>query len=361
MAIGIIIGIVLFIAAIAAGFGAYALFDNDKRGAGGGMIALTLVLAITFLVVPFSFHTIESGWVGVVKQLGKVNDEERTAGTHFDLWVTNNYIKYDATVQTVDLVFSAYSADAQTMDVSATLQYQIIPDKASDIAIQYGALETLQNRITSIATEKAKSELSMDKAMDIIANRASMSPRVEESIKNAIGEHYFVNVVAVVLTDITFTDAFELAVEEKMIAEQAKLKAEYENQTKVAQAAAEAEAKLKAAQAEIEIAEAQAEARLKQAEYEIQIAEAQAQAKLKEIGAEAEELRIKSLDVARMLGFTIAVYENGKEYIDFANSTQDPEAINEYLKYLEYMSKWDGKLPDVVTGDTDIGMILPTN
>lgn len=361
MAIGIIIGIVLVVLAIAAGFGSYFAFDNDKRGLGGTCLALCIMFILTFIVIPFSFHTIESGEVGVVKQLGKVNDDERTAGTHFDLWVTNNYIRYDATVQTVDLVFSAYSADAQTMDVSATLQYQIIPDKASDIATQYGVLATLQNRITSIAIEKAKSELSMDKAMDIIANRAQMSPRVEEAIKSAIGEHYYVNVVAVVLTDITFTDAFELAVEEKMIAEQAKLKAEYENQTKVAQAAAEAEAKLKAAQAEIEIAEAQAEARLKQAEYEIQIAEAKAQAKLKEIGAEAEALRIKSLDVARMLGFTIAVDENGQEYIDFVNSTQDPEAINEYLKYLEYMAKWDGKLPEVMTGDTDIGMILPSN
>jgi len=59
-----------------------------------------------------------------------------------------------------------------------------------------------------------------------------------------------VNVVAVVLTNIDFSDAFEQAVEEKMIAEQLQLKAEYENQTKVAQAEAEAKAKLIAAEAE---------------------------------------------------------------------------------------------------------------
>ena len=361
MAIAIIIGIVLFIIMAAACVGCYTSFANGKKGGGTVCAILAVALLLGFIIVPFSFHTVDSGSVAVVKYLGKVNDDERTAGTHFDLWITNNYMKYDATVQTVDLVFSAYSADAQTMDVAATLQYQILPDKASDIATQYGTLDTLQNRIISIATEKAKSELSMDKAMDIIANRAQMSPRVEEAIKSAIGEHYYVNVVAVVLTDITFTDAFELAVEQKMIAEQAKLKAEYENQTKVAQAEAEAEARLKAAEADIKIAEAQAEAKLKQAEYDIQIAEAKAQAKLKEIGAEAEALRIKSLDVARMLGFTIAVDERGQEYIDFDNSTQDPEAINEYLKYLEYMSKWDGKLPEVMTGDSDLGMILPSN
>ena len=57
-----------------------------------------------------------------------------------------------------------------------------------------------------------------------------------------------------------FAASFEKAVEDKMIAEQAKLKADYENQTKIAQAEAEAEARLKAAEAEIEIAKAKAEA-----------------------------------------------------------------------------------------------------
>ena len=57
-----------------------------------------------------------------------------------------------------------------------------------------------------------------------------------------VGNEYFVKVNTVVLTNIDFSDAFESAVEEKMIAEQAKLKAEYENQTKIDQAEAEAAA-----------------------------------------------------------------------------------------------------------------------
>jgi regulator of protease activity HflC (stomatin/prohibitin superfamily) len=96
--------------------------------------------------------------------------------------------------------------------------------------------------------------------MDIIADRAAMSPAAEAAIKDAIGDSYFVNVHTVVLTNIDFSDAFELAVEDKMVAEQAKLKADYENETKVAKAEADAQAKLKAAQAEIDIAKAEAEA-----------------------------------------------------------------------------------------------------
>ncbi len=86
--------------------------------------------------------------------------------------------------------------------------------------------------------------------MDIIANRAAMSPLVEEAIKKAIDEKFYVDIQTVVMTNIDFSEAFENAVEEKMIAEQNQLKANYENETKIAKAKAEAEAKIVAAEAE---------------------------------------------------------------------------------------------------------------
>ena len=56
MAIGIIIGIILVVLAIAAGFGSYFAFDNDKRGLGGTCLALCIMFILTFIVIPFSFH-----------------------------------------------------------------------------------------------------------------------------------------------------------------------------------------------------------------------------------------------------------------------------------------------------------------
>lgn len=259
MAIGIIVGIILVLLTIGAFSVGFVLHEGGNGVASAVSVVVGILLAITFLIVPFSFHTINTGEVAVVKHLGEIT-HVRSAGTCFDFWMINSYKKYDTKVQNVEITTAAYSSDAQTMDVQMTLQYQIMVDKVIDIATQYGSLEVLENRISSIAVEKTKAVLSAYKAMDIIANRATISPAVEQAIKDAIGEEYFVNVTAVVLTNIDFSDAFELAVEEKMIAEQAKLKADYENQTKVAQAEAEAEAKLKAAQAEIEIAKAQAEA-----------------------------------------------------------------------------------------------------
>ena len=302
MAIGFIVGIIIVILTVVTIVLA-CKFGDDDNGVGVGVCtALAIVLVIAFIIVPFSFHTISTGEVAVVKHLGKIT-KVRTAGTNFDLWMINSYQRYDTKVQNVEIVADAYSSDAQPMNIQMTLQYQIMTDNVIDIATQYGSLEVLQNRIQSIAIEKTKAVLSAYKAMDIIATRAQISPAVELAIKEAIGADYYVNVNAVVLTNIDFSDAFEAAVEDKMIAEQTKLKADYENQTKVARAAAEAEAKLKEAQAAIDIAKAEAEAKKIVAQVE----------------AEANEIISESLT---------------------------PEIIKKML-----IDKWNGELPLVVGGE----------
>ena len=340
MAIGIILGIVLAALAIGAFVACYVCAENyhTKWSVVCGVVGALLVLA--FIAVPFSFHTINTGELAVVKHMGKITDV-REPGTNFDWWFINSYKKYDTKVQNVDITTAAYSSDAQTMNITMTLQYQIVPDKVVDIATQYGSLEVLQSRIQSIAIEKTKAVLSSYKAMDIIAQRSKISPAVEVAIKDAIGDEYFVKVNTVVLSNIDFSDAFEAAVEDKMIAEQAKLKAEYDNETKVAKAkadaeavkaaaAAEAEAKILANEAEIKVAEAKAQAELKKAQAQKAIAEAEAEAIKVKAEAEAEANRIIA------------------------------ESITQELLDKIIAENWDGQLPDTYVGNgSDLGIILP--
>ena len=330
MAIGIILGIIIFIAAVGA-FVWCGYCANDGNGVGAGITGVIgALLVLAFIIVPFSFHTVNTGELAVVRHLGKITGV-REAGTNFDLWFVNKYEKYDTKVQNVDILTAAYSSDAQTMEITMTLQYQIMPDKVIDIATQYGSLEILQNRIQSIAIEKTKAVLSSYKAMDIIAQRTSISPAVEDAIKVAVGEDYFVKVNTVVLSNIDFSDAFEQAVEDKMIAEQAKLKADYENEKKVAAAEADAAAKLKEAQAQIEIAQAAADAKLKEALAQKAIAEAEAEALLIKAEAEADANKVIADSVTQ-------------------------ELLDKILA-----ENWDGKLPDTYVGDgSGLGIILPT-
>ena len=371
MAISVISGIAIAAVIILAAAIGVVCFKKDKKKFVLPCVVLALIGVAAMAVIPMSFRTVDTGEVVVVKHLGKAKNV-RTAGTYFDLWFTDTYERYDAKVQNVEISTAAYSSDAQTMDISMTLQYQIMTDKVIDIAEQYGSLDVLQSRIESIAIEKTKSVLSSYKAMDIISERASMSPEVEEAIKTAISNDYHVSIAAVVLTNIDFSDAFEKAVEDKMIAEQKQLQAQYENEAKVAAAKAEADAakekadgeaaaKLKAAQAEIEIAKATAEAK-------VIAANADREAQVEIARAEAQALAVKSVEIAKALGFDVietTVEENGESFveyeIDFTGKTSDEIAlISEYLKYVAYLDKWDGKLPEIMTGDS-ANIMLPVN
>lgn len=351
MAIGFILGVLLL--ALCIGAIVLAANENKKKNTKKKNVLgyiLAGVFGLAFLCVPFSFHTVEAGEIAVVKHLGKAT-KVRYSGTYFDFWLTETYVLYDAKVQNMEIKAQAYSKDAQTMDIAMTVQYQIDETQAIQIANQYGSVQVLANRIESIATEKAKATLSSYSAMEIIETRATISPRVAETIKLAVTEDYYVDIVAVVLTNIDFSDAFEKTVEDKMIAEQEKLKAQYEKETAIVNAEKELEVAKLAAQAKIEAAKADAQAQIEVA------------------NAEAEAIRLKSIEVARALGFTIKETEikdadgvvTAVEYnIDFTGkSEEEVKLITEYLKYLEYLSKWDGKLPTVMTGDS-ASIMIPT-
>ena len=312
-------------------------------------IAFGVIASLTgvaLVIVPGSIKTVETGEVAVVKHLGEARTI-RSSGTYFDFWVTESYMYYDSTVQNLEIVASAYSKDAQTMDICMTVQYQIRTEDAIHIANEYGTLQTLSNRIQSVAIEKAKSRLSSYSAMNIIETRSDISPQVEQDIKNAIDENYFVTINTVVLTNIDFSAAFEKIVEDKMIAEQEKLKAEYEKETAIINAEKELEVAKKSAEAMVAKAEAEAESQKLVAQ------------------AEAQAIAYKSLEVARMLGFNIleeVQTDTTVYHIDFqGKSTEEIALISEYLKYIEYLDAWNGELPStVVTNSSGSSIILPT-
>ena len=352
MSFGLIFsGIFTVVIALGVGLVALASYKAGKLKISVLGVVIALIGLLGMVTVPSSWHTVEAGEIAVVKHLGEAKNV-RTAGTYFDFWVTEKYEYYDAKVQNMSITTQAYSKDAQTMSIAMNVQYKIDETKVIDIANQYGTIDMLANRIESIATEKTKATLSSYSAMNIIETRSTISPLVEQTIKDAVDEEYCVEIVAVVLTNIDFSEAFEKTVEDKMIAEQEKLKAEYEKATAIVNA-----------EKELEVAKLQAQAKLEKAK-------ADAEAQIEVARAEAEAVKLKSIEVARALGFTIkendVIDENGVviavEYeIDFdGKSAEEIQLITDYLKYIEYLSKWNGELPDVVTGDS-ASLMIPVN
>lgn len=222
-------------------------------------VVLSVISLGVLVLVPASYHQVEAGQVAVVKVWGEAK-EVRTAGLHFDLWVSHKYEYYDAKVQQVDVATSAYSNDGQAMDIEIVVQYQIQQENIMKIAKNYGDLSMLESRIGTVTLERTKAVLSAQSAMDIIQNRATISQDVTTSVEAAITGDYYVNISTVVLTDISFSSAFEKTIEDKMIAEQEKQKQEIEAQAKLEVAKLEAEALKAKAEAEAHAIEAKADA-----------------------------------------------------------------------------------------------------
>lgn len=308
---------------------------------------LAVVMLFVLVFVPASLHQVNTGEIAVVKVWGEAK-ETKTAGIHFGNWVSEEYVIYDLKTQEITADINAYSLDAQTMDCRLTVQYKIQSDKVIEINEKYGSLAILGDRISSVAVEQAKVVLSSQSAMTIIEKRDSLGSRFSEALTPKL-EPYYVDITLCVVTNIDFSDAFEKVVEDKMIAEQEKLKAEYEKEKAIIQA-----------EQELEVAKLAAQSKLAQAEGEANALKAIAE-------AEAEAIKSKSIEVARMMGFTIKEVEvqedgvvTGISYdIDFTGKdAKEIALISDYLKYISYLETWDGKLPTVVT-DSGANIMIP--
>lgn len=328
MVVCVILAIVVAILALIAGGVAVYGFEEDRSGLGVGGAFVCILMVILFVLLPWNFKTVDNGEIAVVKNLGQVTGT-REPGMHTDFWLTTSYITLDTKVRQVDIVTAAYSHDKQTMDIQMTVQYQIKKDKATDIVINYGTLEMLEARIQSVAIERMKSVLSNEDAVSIIETRGTISANVATAVEEAVGDNYYVDITTVALTNIDFSDTFEQSVEQSMVARQ-----------EVERAKAEAEKAVAAAEGQVKVAEQQAKAK-------IEAAKAEAEAKRLAAEAEANAIQIKSLEVARMLGLTVVV--DNSETIKPDLTDAEAQLIADYLKYMEYLATWDGKLPNVVT------------
>ena len=308
-ALFIILPIVLLIGFIFWAFIAFKPNEDGKSNIVQGIIAsiLALISLAVLIIVPGSIHQVDAGEVAVVKIWGDAR-EVRSAGIYFDGWLSHKYEIYDCKVQQIPISTSAYSNDSQPMDIELYVQYQIQQENVMKIATNYGGLDMLEGRIQTVSIERMKAVLSKYPAEELIKTRNTISPEVEQSVKEAITTDYFVNITTIVLTNIDFSDAFEKSVEDKMIAKVEQDKAQYEKEKAIIQA-----------------------------EQALEVAKKEAEASIEKSKGEAEALKI----------------------MQNAWDALSDEVKDAMLKQMA-IEKWDGHLPDTMVGDSFLKWITDT-
>jgi regulator of protease activity HflC (stomatin/prohibitin superfamily) len=282
----------------------YAKIIKWKFVIGLLVILMSIGSLISFIFIPFGYYQVDAGEIAVLRRKGKIIGIQN-AGLYIRNILTQKVSKYDIKTQQLDITTEVYTRDAQPMTAQLTLQFSIEINKVKEIAIKFGTLKTLKIRIESIAIEKAKSVLACNTAMELIENRSLLSSLILSEIKT-LETQYFLTFENVVLTDMAFSDAFEQAVEQKMVEQQ-----------KVEQARAAAERQK--IEAEAKLAVAQIEASIKVA--------------LANADADALQVMVQAWD---------------------GLSTEVRELMLQQLA----IEKWDGKMPETVVGNDFFTMLF---
>lgn len=263
------------------------------------MIGCAAIFAIAMLIG--GIKIMDQTEVGIVKTFGKV-DHTISGGLNFVNPISDTVEVMDLRVHVREASFASYTKDAQPLTAAIEYQYEPIAAQAMQIVSQYGSYEILEQKLQAAVEERAKIVFARYGAMTLLENRATLSAQVQEEVKE-LEALFPVNFTQVVVKDIDFSDAFEQAVEAKMQAEQNALRAENEKQEAITRA-----------EQEREVARVEAEATV--------------------LAAEGE---------ARALEITREALEN----------MPDTWIAQQYLE------KWDGKLPQLITGESSGVMLTP--
>ena len=271
---------------------------------GGGVFLGLLIIVLS------SFVVVDSGHIGVVTVFGNVEKVPLYNGLHFVL-PYKDVIRMDTRVQKHEARYDAASVDIQAVHAVMALNYRLIDDRAPEVYRTVG-LRYEQSIIDPAAAEVLKANTAVHAANDILQQR----PRIKADVQDGLTKwllKYGIQVTEVSIKDIRFDKDFEQAVERKQIAQQVAEQKRYE----VDQAKREAESKVARERGEGAALQARAE-------------------------GEAAALRLRAAAEA--------------EY-----NAKVTQSLTATLIQQQYLSKWDGKLPQFVTGSgSNLLMQIPT-
>lgn len=164
------------------------------------------------------FYSIDEGQRGVVTRYGKiVKVAEPGLGVKVPLFdeVTKISVQdHVAIYQNME----AYSRDQQPATLSVSVSYRLLADSSADIYKTYGDRAGLVDRlITRKVMEETKTVFGSFNAESSIRERARLNTEIREAIQKSVAGP--VLILGVQIEDISFSDAYERSVEERMLAE----------------------------------------------------------------------------------------------------------------------------------------------
>lgn len=210
-----------------------------------GSIIGVIVLAIIILIA--SITTVPTGYVGVKTRFGQVQDDVIQEGLNLKAPFIENIVRIDCRTQKYEIETEASSKDLQKIsNLKIVVNYNVDKNNANNLYKEVG--QDYQTVLIEPAIlESIKQGISQYTAEETITKRSEVADIIVNLLKGKL-ENKGVIVSALNITDLSFSEEFDTAVEQKQIVEQETQKAQYElekakveNEKKIENAKADAE------------------------------------------------------------------------------------------------------------------------
>lgn len=257
-------------------------------------IAAIIVVTSIFVVIP-------AGFVGVKVLFGNVDPRPLSPGLNIIWNPLYDVEKMDTRVQKFQEAYDAASKDQQVVHVIMALNLRLVPERAPEVYRGIGT-NYLTVIVTAAAPEVLKANTAKHNVSEILQQRQLIKVDVQKGLTEWLAR-YGLDLKEVSLADIRFDKKYEEAVENAQIAERNSVAADWNAKAKIVTLRGEGEAEMEKAKGE---------------------------AAAKRLRGDAEE------------------YYNNK----IAASLR-PIVVQQ-----QYLSRWDGKLPQFMTGNNAQGPLL---
>ena len=213
-------------------------------------VIISVIAAVVMIVCLCSTKVITEGSVGIRYRLGSIVEEGMPAGFYFHAPFIERIETVDITEQSIEFAESCYTKDIQTVEnVSVKINYQYNTQKLSTLIRNIG-LDNIESKIIKPQVESVlKNEIGKYKGEELVANRTVVQENVEEIIRNNVKD-YGINIISLSIQNIDFDDSFEAVIADKVASEQKLLTAKTEAEKVKVEAEGKAEAQKISADAE---------------------------------------------------------------------------------------------------------------
>ena len=188
---------------------------------GGAIVALLILVAFNCFII------INPGQAGVLSVLGEAQEPPLLEGLHFRPPFISFVDIYDVTVQKFEVPAESLTKDLQDLNARFAINFRLDPQDIVEIRRKQGTLENIVAKIIAPQTQESfKIAAALRNVEEAITQRNQLKQDFDNALSSRL-EKYGIIVLDTSVVDLSFSEQFAKAVEEKQIAEQKARKAVY--------------------------------------------------------------------------------------------------------------------------------------